>query len=74
MDLIARFSRSSQAPVNLDELSMRQIQLGLLDRLNDLFKYFYITNSIESRFFDLFRVQPLSILAPIQRRKACRGG
>jgi hypothetical protein len=74
MDLLVRFPRPSRTQAKNTSRSMFPSQFVLSNGLTNLFEDFYNANLITARFLNLFRVQPLSILAPIQRRQAGRGG
>jgi len=73
MDLVVRFTLPSKGQVKSTTHSMPPSRIGFYKGLNSFLVSFYNTNSTAARFLNLFRVQPLSILAPFQSRQAGRG-
>ena len=73
MDLVVRFTPPSKGQLKSTTHSMPPSRIGFYKGLNGLLVNFYNSNSTAARFLNLFRVQPLSILAPFQRRQAGRG-
>jgi hypothetical protein len=74
MDWVARFPLSPLGQVKITSFSMLASRIGFSEGLNGLLKVFYNSNTKKSRFFNLYRLPPLSILTPFQRPKAVRGG
>jgi hypothetical protein len=73
MDLVVRFTPPFKGQLKFTTQSMPPSRIGFYKGLTGLLVNFYNSNSTAARFLNLFRVQPLSILAPFQRRQAGRG-
>ena len=74
MDLLASLRRPYRTRDQLIGPIMEKSRIGFLIGLTDFMKDFYKINSTPARFFNLFRVEPLSILAPLHHRFAGLGG